>query len=198
MSVSVTFLGGLGEIGRNCAAVEVDGKIMLIDVGLMFPEEEMLGVDLVFPDWSWLVDRSKDVVGVVLTHGHEDHMGALAYFLRDLNVPVYGSRSPSSWRGQDRRAGREADLRPTLVQEVGRARTVQVHAHPRDALGPDAGGIAFDTPEGIIVHSGTSSSTPCRSTGFRPTCPRLPHSDAGRPAPAVGLHQRRAPRIRAI
>ena len=92
MSVSVTFLGGLGEIGRNCAAVEVDGRIMLIDVGLMFPEEEMLGVDLVFPDWSWLVERSKDVEGVVLTHGHEDHMGALAYFLRDLNVPVYGSR----------------------------------------------------------------------------------------------------------
>ena len=92
MSVSVTFLGGLGEIGRNCAAVEVEGRIMLIDVGLMFPEEEMLGVDLVFPDWSWLVKRSKDVEGVVLTHGHEDHMGALAYFLRDLNVPVYGSR----------------------------------------------------------------------------------------------------------
>ena len=63
MSVSVTFLGGLGEIGRNCAAVEVDGRIMLIDVGLMFPEEEMLGVDLVFPDWSWLVERAKDVDG---------------------------------------------------------------------------------------------------------------------------------------
>ena len=67
MSVSVTFLGGLGEIGRNCAAVEVKGKIALVDVGLMFPEEDMLGVDLVFPDWSWLVDRSRDVSFVVIT-----------------------------------------------------------------------------------------------------------------------------------
>ncbi|MEX1125177.1 MAG: ribonuclease J, partial [Acidimicrobiia bacterium] len=65
MSVSVTFLGGLGEIGRNCAAVEIDGKIALIDCGLMFPEEDMLGVDLVFPDWSWLVARSGDVECVI-------------------------------------------------------------------------------------------------------------------------------------
>src|SRR5690606_33861555 len=92
MAVSITFLGGLGEIGRNCAALEVDGRICLIDCGLMFPEEDMLGVDLVFPDWSWLLERRDDVDFVVLTHGHEDHMGALAYFLRDIDVPVYGSR----------------------------------------------------------------------------------------------------------
>ena len=82
MSVSVTFLGGLGEIGRNCAAIEIDGKIALIDVGLMFPEEDMLGVDLVLPDFSSILDRREDVECVVLTHGHEDHVGALAYFLR--------------------------------------------------------------------------------------------------------------------
>ncbi|MEX2133114.1 MAG: MBL fold metallo-hydrolase, partial [Acidimicrobiia bacterium] len=91
MTVSVSFLGGLGEIGRNCAAVEVEGRLCLIDVGLMFPEEDMLGVDLVFPDWSWLVKRRQDVECVILTHGHEDHMGALAYFLGDINVPVYGT-----------------------------------------------------------------------------------------------------------
>ena len=88
MSVRITFLGGLGEIGRNCAALEVDGKIAMIDCGLMFPEEEMLGVDLVLPDWSWLKERSGDVRCVVLTHGHEDHVGSLAYFLQDINVPV--------------------------------------------------------------------------------------------------------------
>ena len=91
MSIKVTFLGGLGGIGRNCATLEMDGKIAVIDCGLMFPEEEMLGVDLVFPNWGWLVERKQDVVCVVLTHGHEDHIGALAYFLADLNVPVYGT-----------------------------------------------------------------------------------------------------------
>ena len=155
MSVSVTFLGGLGEIGRNCAAVEVDGKIMLIDVGLMFPEEEMLGVDLVFPDWSWLVDRSKDVVGVVLTHGHEDHMGALAYFLRDLNVPVYGSRLAIELaRGRIDELGVEADLRPTPFKKWVEHGPFKFMLIPVTHSVPDAGGIAFDTPEGIIVHSG--------------------------------------------
>jgi len=92
MSVSVTFLGGLGEIGRNCAAIEVDGRIALIDCGIMFPEEDMLGVDLVLPDFSSIVDRADDVECVILTHGHEDHVGSLAYFLREVNVPVHVSR----------------------------------------------------------------------------------------------------------
>ena len=112
MSVSVTFLGGLGEIGRNCAAVEVDGKIALIDCGLMFPEEDMLGVDLVFPDWSWLTERAGDVECVVLTHGHEDHTGALAYFLREVNVPVYGTKFTIELaRGRIDELGVEAELR---------------------------------------------------------------------------------------
>ena len=111
MSVSVTFLGGLGEIGRNCAAVEVEGKIALIDVGLMFPEEDMLGVDLVFPDWSWLTKRKKDVECVIITHGHEDHVGALAYFLRDIQVPVYGARMSLRKRTSWQRIGGESPLR---------------------------------------------------------------------------------------
>ena len=155
MSVSVTFLGGLGEIGRNCAAVEVEGRIMLIDVGLMFPEEEMLGVDLVFPDWSWLVKRSKDVEGVVLTHGHEDHMGALAYFLRDLNVPVYGSRLAIELaRGRIEELGVEADLRPTPFKKWMEHGPFKFMLIPVTHSVPDAAGLAFDTPEGIIIHSG--------------------------------------------
>ena len=90
-SVSVTFLGGLGDIGRNCAAIEIDGKIMLLDCGLMFPEAEMLGIDLVLPDFSWLVERSDDIVGCIITHGHEDHHGALAFALRELSFPIIGS-----------------------------------------------------------------------------------------------------------
>ena len=118
MSVSVTFLGGLGEIGRNCAAVEVEGRIALIDCGLMFPEDDMLGVDLVFPDWSWLVEREQDVECVILTHGHEDHTGALAYFLRDVNVPVLGTRlTVELARARVEELGVEGDLRHVPVKK---------------------------------------------------------------------------------
>ncbi|MGI9577425.1 MAG: MBL fold metallo-hydrolase, partial [Microthrixaceae bacterium] len=89
--VSVTFLGGLGEIGRNCAAIEQDGQILLIDCGLMFPDNDMLGIDLVLPDFAWLIERGDDIVGLVATHGHEDHVGGLSYLLRDVSFPIYGT-----------------------------------------------------------------------------------------------------------
>ncbi len=81
--VHITFLGGLGEIGRNCAALELEESLLLIDCGLMFPDNDMLGVDLVLPDFTWLLERADDIVGCVLTHGHEDHVGALSYLLRE-------------------------------------------------------------------------------------------------------------------
>lgn len=155
MSVSVTFLGGLGEIGRNCAALEIEGRIALIDVGLMFPEEEMLGVDLVFPDWSWLVERSGDVECVILTHGHEDHMGALAYFLKDINVPVYGTRlAVELARSRIDELGVSADLRPTEAKKWVDHGPFKFMMIPVSHSVPDATGLAFDTPEGLVVHSG--------------------------------------------
>ncbi|MGB7860278.1 MAG: ribonuclease J [Acidimicrobiia bacterium] len=155
MSVSITFLGGLGEIGRNCAALEVEGKIALIDVGLMFPEEDMLGVDLVFPDWSWLIKRRADIEMVVITHGHEDHMGALAYFLRDIQVPVYGTRlTVELASGRVDELGVEAEFR-TIVQkkwqQIGPFKFMMI---PVSHSVPEASAVAFDTPEGMIVHSG--------------------------------------------
>jgi ribonuclease J len=95
MSVKIGFLGGLGEVGRNCASIEIDGEVALIDCGLMFPEEDMLGVDLVLPDFTSVLDRADDFKCVILTHGHEDHIGALVYLLRDVNVPIYGTRLTS-------------------------------------------------------------------------------------------------------
>ena len=80
--VRIVFLGGLGEIGRNCACVEVDGRILVLDCGIMFPDPDMPGVDLVLPDFSYLHENADRVEGVVLTHGHEDHTGGLAYLLR--------------------------------------------------------------------------------------------------------------------
>ena len=169
MSVSVTFLGGLGEIGRNCAALEVDGKIALIDVGLMFPEEDMLGVDLVFPDWSWLVERGRDVSFVVLTHGHEDHMGALAYFLRDIQVPVYGTElSVRMAEGRIEEVGVEAELRTIRQKEWVTHGPFKFMLIPVSHSVPDASAIAFDTPEGIVLHSGDFKLDPTPIDG-RPT-----------------------------
>jgi ribonuclease J len=87
----VLFFGGMGEIGRNMLAVESDGSILVIDCGFSFPTEEMLGVDLVLPDFDYVRRRAGDCVGVVLTHGHEDHVGALSWFVRDVPVPVFGT-----------------------------------------------------------------------------------------------------------
>jgi ribonuclease J len=155
VSVSVTFLGGLGEIGRNCAALEIEDKIALIDVGLMFPEEDMLGVDLVFPDWSWLVQRSKDVSLVVLTHGHEDHMGALGYFLRDIDVPVYGTQlSLEMARGRVDELGVEADFRRIDQKKWISHGPFKFMLIPVSHSVPEASAIVFDTPEGLLLHSG--------------------------------------------
>src|SRR3990170_4329968 len=89
--VTVTFLGGLGEIGRNCATIEVDGRLMLLDCGLMFPDADMPGIDLVLPDFTWLHQNADRIEGCICTHGHEDHVGGLSFLLRDLSFPLYGS-----------------------------------------------------------------------------------------------------------
>ena len=155
MSVRISFLGGLGEIGRNCAAIEIDGKIALLDCGIMFPEEDMLGVDLVLPDFSSVLERADDVACVILTHGHEDHVGSLAYFLREVNVPVYGSElCVTLARGRVEEAEVEPDMRAVETNEwieEGPFRFTFVRvAHSV----PHATGVVLDTPEGTIVHTG--------------------------------------------
>ncbi len=155
MSVKVGFLGGLGEIGRNCAVVEIDGELALLDCGIMFPEDDMLGVDLVLPDFSSLLDRVDDIACVVLTHGHEDHVGSLAYFLREANVPVFGSElAVALARNRVEEIGVDPDMRAVETNEWvehGPFRFTFVRvAHSV----PQATGVVFDTPEGLIVHSG--------------------------------------------
>jgi ribonuclease J len=155
VNVRVSFLGGLGEIGRNCAAIEIDGRLALIDVGLMFPEEDMLGVDLVLPDFSWVLERSDDLDCVILTHGHEDHIGALGYLLREVSVPIYGSPLALELvRARVGEFGIEPELRPTepgvwVEHDPFRWAHIAVsHSIPQ------ATGIALETPEGLVVHSG--------------------------------------------
>ncbi len=90
--VRIIPLGGLEQIGMNITAFETDNSIVVVDCGLAFPEDEMLGVDLVIPDITYLKDHREKVKGFVITHGHEDHIGALPYVLQQLNVPVYATR----------------------------------------------------------------------------------------------------------
>jgi len=169
VSVRVTFLGGLGEIGRNCAALEIDGNITLIDCGLMFPEEDMLGVDLVLPDWSWLLERAADVRCVVLTHGHEDHVGSLAYFLRDINVPVFGTEfSVALARGRVEELGVEADFRSVGDNEWVSFGGFRFKLIPVSHSVPHGAGVAFESPEGLVVHSGDFKLDPTPIDG-RPT-----------------------------
>ncbi|HVX21623.1 MAG TPA: ribonuclease J [Acidimicrobiales bacterium] len=155
--VRVVFLGGLGEIGRNCACIEVDGRILVLDCGIMFPDADMPGVDLVLPDFSYLRDNAERVDGVVLTHGHEDHTGGLAYLLRDLAVPIYGSAlSLGLARNRIDEAGL-ADRAQYITVSDGERRRIgpcDVEFIPVTHSVPNAFAIAFHTPQGVVLHSG--------------------------------------------
>ena len=155
--VRLTFLGGLGEIGRNCACLEVGGRILIIDCGLMFPDLEMPGVDLVLPDFTWLHENAARVEACVLTHGHEDHVGALSFLLRDLSFPLYGS---ALTLGLARDRIEEAGLvERTSFNEVadGERRMIgpfDVEFLPVAHSVPHGFAIAVHTPQGVILHSG--------------------------------------------
>ncbi len=155
--VRVVFLGGLGEIGRNCACIEVDGRILVLDCGIMFPDADMPGVDLVLPDFSYLRENADRVDGVVLTHGHEDHTGGLAFLLRDLAVPIYGSAfSLGLARNRIDEAGL-ADRAQYITVTDGERRRIgpcDVEFIPVTHSVPHAFAVAFHTPQGVLLHSG--------------------------------------------
>jgi ribonuclease J len=149
-------LGGLGEIGRNMMALEYDENIVVIDAGLMFPEEEMLGVDLVLPDVTYLQERKEKVLGFLLTHGHEDHVGALPYILPKVSAPIYGSRLTLGFiknRLKEHKLGDQVDLREIKagdVVELGPFKVEFIHvAHSI----PDTTALAIQTPVGMVIHT---------------------------------------------
>src|SRR5919201_4175015 len=153
----LVFLGGVGEIGRNMAALELDGRILLIDVGLSFPHAEMPGIDLVLPDLEYVRDRRDRMEAVVLTHGHEDHIGALPYLLREAALPVYGTPlTLALLEGKlDEHGVRErADFRPVGPgQEVRQGPFVMRFLRVTHSI-PDGVAVAIDTPFGTVLHSG--------------------------------------------
>jgi ribonuclease J len=155
--VKITFLGGLGEIGRNCACIEVDGRIMLIDCGLMFPDLDMLGVDLVLPDFSYLYDNADRVEGAVLTHGHEDHTGGLSFLLRDISFPLYGSELTLGFAKNRIEEAGLLDRTSFNIVKDGERRKVgpfDLEFIPATHSVPHGFATAFHTPQGTILHSG--------------------------------------------
>ena len=150
-------LGGVGEIGKNMMTIEYGEEMLLIDAGLMFPKNDMLGIDIVIPDISYVVERQEQLRAIILTHGHEDHIGALPYVLSDVNAPVYGTRLTLGLA--------EVKLREHHLLDQVELHTIK----PRDVLPlgpfsveffhvchsfPDTVGLAITTPVGLVVHSG--------------------------------------------
>ncbi len=161
--LTVVPLGGLGEIGKNMMALECGADLVLIDAGLMFPDEEMLGVDLVIPDVTYVEERINKLRGILITHGHEDHVGALPYVLRRLRLPngrlppVYCTRLTRDLiavKLDEHKLSKEADLR--LVEPGGRVKLGRMEAeyvHITHSI-PDAAAIAIRTPLGTVFHTG--------------------------------------------
>src|SRR5207253_1206344 len=152
-------LGGLGEVGKNMTAYEAEGSIVIVDAGLAFPRDEHLGVDLVLPDFSYLVERAQMIRGVVLTHGHEDHVGSLPYLMREVRIPVVVAtrltlglvKSKLDEHGLLREAelwerspyDEPFQLGPFRIELVRMAHSI-----------PDAVAVVLETPGGRIVHTG--------------------------------------------
>jgi ribonuclease J len=156
-ALSVIPLGGIGEIGMNSTVLEYGDDMMLIDCGLMFPDEEMLGIDIVIPDFTYLLENRHKLRGIVITHGHEDHTGALPYLLRDLKVPVYGTKLTLGF------------IHEKLVEHDLAGKVELIPVKPRDIIKlgvftvefirvthsiVDGVGLGIRTPVGNIVHTG--------------------------------------------
>src|SRR5882757_3635566 len=150
-------IGGLGEFGMNCMAIRWDEDIFVIDAGLMFPESDLLGVDIVVPDITYLIENRSRVRGIVLTHGHEDHIGGLPWLLRELNVPVYATEFTLAYI--------EGKLEEHKL--LDNAELIEIEPKRKFQLGPftieplrvthslvDCVALAIETPVGIIIHTG--------------------------------------------
>lgn len=156
-SVKIIPLGGLGEIGKNITAIEYKDEIIVIDCGISFPDEEMYGVDLVIPDITYLLERKDKVKGLFLTHGHEDHIGAIPYILKQLNMPIYGTKLTLGL--VESKLKEHNILEISTLNPVNAGDTVQF-----DEIGvefirathsiADSCSLAIFTPVGTIIHTG--------------------------------------------
>ena len=155
-TLKIRFLGGVGEIGKNMTALEYGKDIIVIDAGVTFPSQDMPGIDLVIPDISYLTANKDRVRAIILTHGHEDHIGAISYILKDINVPIYGTKMSLA-------------LVETKLAEFKITKKMLKRVNPRDRINLGAFSVEFinvnhsiagacalanTTPVGVVVHSG--------------------------------------------
>jgi len=155
--ITITFLGGLGEIGRNCMVFELEDKLLLLDCGLMFPELDMPGIDLVLPDFTWLRENQHRIIGCIATHGHEDHVGGLSFLLREMSFPVYGSAlALGIARNRIEEAGLlgQTELITVVDGERRKIGPFDVEFIPVTHSVPHGFATAFHTPQGVILHTG--------------------------------------------
>ncbi|KAA9025822.1 ribonuclease J [Niallia endozanthoxylica] len=170
-SIKLIAIGGVGEIGKNMYIVEVDEDIFVIDAGLMFPENEMLGIDIVIPDYSYLVQNKSRVKGIFLTHGHEDHIGALSYLLREINVPVYGTKLTLAFaetKMYEQDAQQKAQFREITSDSILEFDSATITFFKTNHSIPDSVAICVHTSAGIIVHTGDFKFDQSASDLYKP------------------------------
>ena len=150
-------LGGLGEIGKNITLYEYDGDMMLVDCGMAFPDEEMPGIDIVIPDFTYVLENKDKIKGLVVTHGHEDHIGAIPYLLRNFNVPIYATRLTVGLiegKLREHKLLNEAKLNVTNPGDTVRLGKFEIEfIHVNHSI-PDAVGFAITCPAGTVVQTG--------------------------------------------
>ncbi len=150
-------LGGLGEVGRNMMAYEYAGQLLVVDAGLMFPENDMLGIDYIIPDMQYLRSKRQQIQGVIITHGHEDHIGSIRHLLEDIQVPVYATpltRGLIEVKLARQGLGQKVDLHTVQAGEVVQIGIFRVELFHVCHSIPDGIGLGIQTPAGLVVHTG--------------------------------------------
>lgn len=155
-TLKIRFLGGVGEIGKNMTALEYGKDIIIIDAGLTFPTEDMPGVDLVIPNVDYLVQNKSKIKGMVITHGHEDHIGGIPYILKDLNVPIYGTKLTLTLIDSKLR---EKKINSAILNSVNAGSTIKLGCFLVEFINVNhsiagAVGLSITTPVGVVFHSG--------------------------------------------